>query len=364
MRHANVRGLLVMALLLGLCCTDIAWACTGVRLKSKDGAYVYGRTMEFGIDLKSNAIIIPRGFSLQGTAAQNRPGMAWKTKFAAVGLNAFGLDEIIDGTNEKGLAAGAFYMPGYADYQRTTAADDGRTLAPWEVVTWLLTRFATVDEARDALPEIRVAASAAPELNFTPPLHYVVHDAQGNSLVIEFLRGELSLVDNPVGVITNSPNFEWHLTNLRNYSSLRARNVAAASIDGLTIAPFGQGSGMFGMPGDFTPASRFVRAVALGANSLEGLTATDTVQQLLHVLDSFDIPRGTVEEVGQKTPTYEFTAWTSASDLKNHVFYYHTLNNRRVRRIELSQFDLDAKRIYHFRSPDVQDFEDLKPTGK
>ncbi len=338
-----------------------ASACTGVKLKARDGSLVYGRTMEFGIDMMSQPIVIPRGYALQGTAAGGKAGLAWQSKYAVVGLNGFHVDHIIDGNNEKGLAGGIFYMPGYAQYEITDAKDNARTLAPWEVITWALTNFATVDEVRSAIQSIRVAASPAPGLGLCPPCHYALHDNHGGSIVIEYLKGQLSVNDNPVGVITNSPEFSWHLTNLNNYATLRALNADSQNLGGLVIQPLSQGSGLFGLPGDFTSPARFVRAVALGHTALPGEDAVEAVEQLFHVLDSFDIPRGSVEGGDSNKPVYELTSWTSANDLQNHVFYFHTHDNRRVRRINLADQDLNAGQIVRFPAQSAQDFDDLRP---
>jgi len=324
---------------------------------------VYGRTLEFGMDLQSNPIIIPRRLAIQGTATEGKPGLAWTGKYAAVGLNALGINVIVDGVNEKGLAGGIFYMPGYAQYQDVAVADAARTLGPWEVVTWILTNFATVDEVRSALPQIRVATIVAPGLNSVLPLHFIVHDMNGQSLVIEYLKGQLNLYDNPVGVFTNSPEFSWHLTNLRNYVSLSALNAAPVKIDGVEFQPLGQGSGLYGLPGDYTPASRFVRAFALSHAALEGENGEQAVQQLFHVLDAFDIPLGSVEENADGKKAYEFTSWTSASDMKNRTFYFHTHDNRRVRRVELMKADLDADHVLTFPAKAGQDYDDLQPTA-
>ncbi len=236
MRSFVLRLVPVLGFVAALCCGDShSHACTGVKLKAKDGALVYGRTMEFGVDLLSTPIVIPRRYKMQGTAPEGKPGIAWEAKYAAVGMNALHIDQIIEGTNEKGLAGGVFYMPEYAQYEATTAADAPRTLAPWEVISWILTNFASVDEVRSALPGIRVAASPAPVMNFAPPAHYVVHDIQGRSLVIEYLQGKLHMYDNPTGVITNAPTFDWHLTNLNNYVSLKSLNPAPSNFDGVQL---------------------------------------------------------------------------------------------------------------------------------
>ena len=94
------------------------------------------------------------------------------------------------------------------------------------------------------------------------PLHHIVSDATGASIVMEYMDGQLSVTDNKVGAMTNSPGYDWHLLNLRNYANLTPQAARPREIDGVSLAPFGAGSGMLGLPGDFTPPSRFVRAVA------------------------------------------------------------------------------------------------------
>ena len=87
-------------------------------------------------------------------------------------------------------------------------------------------------------------------------------DASGKSIVIEYVGGKLNVFDDPLGVVTNSPSFDWHMANLRNYVNFSMTNVPPVKLGSVKLEPFGQGSGMLGLPGDFTPPSRFVRAVA------------------------------------------------------------------------------------------------------
>ncbi|HEV3136881.1 MAG TPA: choloylglycine hydrolase family protein [Pirellulales bacterium] len=341
------------------CATTSATACTGIRLQAKDGAIIYGRTLEFGTDLSSNLMIIPREIAFQGTTESGKPGLTWRTKYGAAGLNGLGQTALVDGVNEKGLASGIFLMPGYAKYQQVSAEEEARSLAPWELVTWILTNFATVDEVRKALPEIKVGSVKFDGALL--PLHYVVHDAAGNSLVVEYLDGALSVRDNPVGVITNSPDFDWHLKNLSNYVNLRADNAKPETIDGLKIGQFGQGSGLLGMPGDFTPPSRFVRAVILSHAVAAVETGEETVRQAFHVLDSFDIPSGAVRAANDELTAYELTQWTSATDTKNLVYYFHSYDNRRVRQLDLKKVDLNAGQVLVIPSRGQEDFDDLTP---
>src|SRR5690349_4981225 len=87
-----------------------AEACTGIRLTAADGTVVHARTLEFGIDLKSDILVVPRGFARTGTTPDGKPGLSWKTKYASVGMNGVGLPFLFDGLNEKGLAVGTFYF--------------------------------------------------------------------------------------------------------------------------------------------------------------------------------------------------------------------------------------------------------------
>src|SRR5690606_3605261 len=160
----------------------------------------------------------------------------------AVGMNAFGLPSLLDGMNEKGLAGGILYFPGYAHYAPWKDEYRSNTLAPWAVLTWPLTKFATVPEVTAALQDVRIADVKQANMGISRPVHYTLHDATGASLVIEPVNGELKVYDNPLGVMTNSPSLDWHLTNLRNYVNLRPENVDSLKINNYTVHAFGTGS--------------------------------------------------------------------------------------------------------------------------
>jgi choloylglycine hydrolase len=95
-----------------------------------------------------------------------------------------------------------------------------KTVAPQEYAAWLLTNFARVDEVRRGLPEVIIGNVVFPYWGITPPCRYVIHDADGKRIVIEVIKGKMNVHDNPLGVLTNSPTFNWHVTNLRNYINL------------------------------------------------------------------------------------------------------------------------------------------------
>lgn len=327
---------------------SVAGACTGIRLSAADGTVVHARTLEFAVDLESSVLVVPRGVARVATAPGGGRGMAWTTKYASVGANGAGVPYLFDGVNEQGLAVGLFYFPATAGYLPYAPADAGRTVAPWELRSFLLESFADVAEVRANIGSVVVPAVVFPAWGFVPPVHYVVHDASGQSIVIEYVAGVLHVHDDPLGVMTNAPAFDWHMTNLRNYVNFSLTNVPPVHLGPVTLEPFGQGSGMLGLPGDFTPPSRFVRAVAFSHSALPSQTGLEAVLRAFHILNNFDIPRGAAREREKDehgNVVADYTLWTSASDLKARRFYFRTHQNSAIRMVDLTAMNLDAPAI-------------------
>lgn len=334
-------------------------ACTGIRIKPKDGSVIYARTLEFATDLRSELVVIPRGMAFTGTAPGGKPGRTWSAKYGIAGANAFGQPGVVDGLNEKGLAVGLFYFPGYAGYQAVSEADRERAVAPHELPAFLLSTCSDVGEAVTALQTAKVGAVLLDQLGFAPPAHYAVHDRSGRCVVIEYVGGELKIHDNPLGVMTNSPTFDWHVTNLRNYVNLSVTNVPPVALLGEKISAFGQGSGMLGLPGNFTPPSRFVRAVAFSNAALPVPTAREGVLQAFHILNQFDIPKGAARGVEHGHEVADYTLWTSAADLTNGRYYMTTYQSRRIQMLDLKKVDLDARAIRTIPLPADEVIEDV-----
>lgn len=325
--------------------------CTGIRLSASDNSVIHARTMEFAVDVESNVIVSPRGFARKGTTLDGKAGLAWKTKYANVGANALGMPIVVDGLNEMGLAIGLFYFPGYAGYMAYDPAKADKTLAPWELGSWILDNCASVSQVRRAIGDVVVADVVLEQWKFVPPVHFVVHDVTGESIVIEYVGGKLNIHENPLGVMSNSPTFDWHMTNLNNYVNFSMTNAPAQEIGGVPLIAFGQGSGMLGLPGDFTPPSRFVRAAAFSHSVLPSKTGRDAVIQAFHILNQFDIPKGAArdhEKDEHGNVLADYTIWTSASDLKAKQFHFRTYENSQIRMVDLTKVDLDAKDLVTF----------------
>ena len=349
----NLKTRLLRACLaaLALCAFALqpALACTSLVITAADGSRVYGRTMEFAFPLESDAIVIPRKHAFTGTAANGQKGLAWTAKYAATGLNAYGIPVLIDGMNERGLAGGILYFPDFAKYADPAAVKAEQSLAPWEFLTWALTNFATVDEVKAALVGVTVVALNQPGANFIPPFHYTLHDASGGSIVVEPIDGKLIVHDNPFGVMTNAPPFPWHVQNLSNYVKLTRDDPPPLKIFGQTIKAVSTGAGMLGVPGDLTAPSRFVRAIAYASSVVPPPNAEETVRLTEHVMNNFDIPLGYQRGSAGPSAPMERTQWTTVSDLKNARFYFKTIDYQALRQIDLRTLDLDSVGIKTFK---------------
>ncbi|HTU25259.1 MAG TPA: choloylglycine hydrolase family protein [Pirellulales bacterium] len=355
-------------LLLAFCVAPFApspaQACTGITIRPKDGSIIFARTLEFAQDMQSNLIVVPRAQQYVGTAPSGKPGVRWKTKYGFVGTNAFAMPVTIDGLNEKGLSVGLFYFPGFAKYQEVKPADVGKALAPWELGAYLLGTCATVGEAVTAARGVLVGEAVQKDMGFVPPVHYIATDPAGKSVVLEFIDGQLKTYDNPLGVMSNSPGFDWHLTNLANYVSLSAENTSSVDLAGHEVKALGQGSGMLGLPGDFTPPSRFVRAVAFSKSALPVATAREGVLEAFHILNQFDIPPGSARATDHGREVADYTQWTVAADLTNRRYYFRTYTNSRIRMVDLKAVNLDAKQIKTISMQGEEQIEDVSGGGK
>ena len=335
MRH-KLASLLLAAFALASPYKEVN-ACTGITLSTTDNTKILARTIEWGgSDLNSQYVIVPRGYTQQSYVPGGTDGMRFTAQYGYVGLAVEQKEFIAEGLNEEGLAAGLFYFPGYGKYKEFDEAHPDRNIADLQVVPWILGSCKNVEEVKEAFRHVRVV-SLVPEAS---TVHWRFTDATGHQIVLEIIDGKCVFYENPLGVLTNSPDFNWQLTNLNNYVNLHPGNVAPQQLDSLTLRPFGAGSGLFGIPGDVTPPSRFVRAAFYQATAPQQATGLLSVLQSFQILNNFDIPIG-IEFGADETPTDipSATQWTASSDVTNRIIYFRTMYNSTIRSFDLKEID-------------------------
>jgi len=322
MKKYLALGLITLCLL-----QNAVFACSDFIIHAQDKSMVNGRSMEFPVDMKANIWFVPRGQQFT----------SWTNTYAFLGIDAFNIkDGYVDGLNEQGLSCSALAF-GKVDYQPA----EGKFVTWKDFPGWVLGNFANVTEVKNALLNINIADYYVKQIKGNMGMHVAVHDAGGQSIVIEIIDKKIKVYDNPLGIMTNRPEFDWHLTNLRNYINLDPNDIKEKKLNDLRLEPTGVGSGMLGLPGDWTPPSRFVRLAFAQANIIPPKNANAAVNAAEHLLNIVDIPKGVIKE--QPFPLlplahiYGYAQWVVIKDLTNRAIYYKTYENTAWKKVDLKQ---------------------------
>ncbi|MCP4834139.1 MAG: linear amide C-N hydrolase [Phycisphaera sp.] len=345
--------------------TRDAGACTCITLEAGNGAIVVGRTMEWAaFDVASQVAVIPRGCEFASRIEGEEFGVAWTTRHGVVGFDYLGKDKLVDGMNERGLVINGLYHPGYASYPPVDLSEITKTIDVADLPLYLLSMCSSTDEVARMIREVLVVAMPMEALGgIQPPFHFLVTDPEGKAIVIEFADRKVQVFDAPLGVLTNAPTYDWHMTNLRNYVGFSAAERPAVDVRGAAFAPLGHGSGAIGLPGDMTPPSRFVRAAAFSASARPTKTGEETMQESFRILDNFNVSAGAVTAgtaENRKLDLRSGTQWTVAYDLQDLTIRFHTMNNRRVRQIDLKDIDFAGGDCFRRHPMDMSPEEDIK----
>ena len=310
-----------------------AIACTGISLTAADGSYVQARTIEWAKGpLKSEYVIIPRGQRLRSYTPTGANGLEFTARYGVVGLAVVESEFIAEGINETGLSAGLFFFPDYGSYAPYDSRHNHTTLADLQVVQWLLTQCATINEVKEAVKRVHIVG-----LEKDSVVHWRIGEPSGRQVVMEIVDGKIHFFDNVVGVLTNAPGFEWQLANLNNYVNLHPGSATPHKMGDYTLNPIGGSSAMLGLPGDFTPPSRFVRAAFFRNSAPQRASGKETVLECFHLLNNFDVPIAIENPDEKSLPSA--TQWTAAIDLTARRVYYKTAYNNTIRCIDLKTID-------------------------
>lgn len=309
-------------------CTALSWT---------NGHHYFGRNLDYERSFGEQVAIMPRRFPLHF-----RNGEVLACHHAMIGMAHMAQDYPLyyEATNECGLSMAALNFPESAAYH--PQADGCSNVAPFELIPWLLSRCATLQEARQALAQLNIWQQDFSPVFPASPLHWLVSDRSGN-LVVESTADGLHIYENDVHVLTNEPPFPFQRTNLRQYLSLSRSIPADTCLPGKALTAFSRGMGAMGLPGDLSSASRFVRAAFTVGNSRG--PQQDSVSQFFHLLTSVEQVSGCVHLGGDE---YEMTLYSCCCDTDIGTYYYTTYHNRALTAVELHHEDLDGSRVVSY----------------
>lgn len=330
-------------------------ACTSVQLSAADGSSVVARTMDYNpLAMKFKVAFTPRGKKIQSTNPDGAPGLSYTTKYSSVGLPPIGsVTTPTDAMNEKGLTLAVQQLN--SAYYATSVPLEKKpaALSSFDVPLWLISQFATVEEVKANLGKVAIWTKEQ------PPIHLVLFDAAGKGIVIEWVKevtsgaSVMNVYDNKVGVVTNDPTFDWHLTNLRNYVQTTSASSHEKQFGALTVTVPNMGNGSFGVPGDMTPPSRFVRMAVQRSTVTTPANAAAALFRVSHIINTVDVALGTVKDTSAATSLDDVTIWTSLRDSKNGAYYVRTSDDMNFFKVDCTQL-WDLPKIKELSLDDLQ----------
>lgn len=328
-----------------------ATACTALMITDTKGNGYSGKTMEYASPLPFEMTYVPAGTKVSSIAPGKKPGFSFETMYPVLGVSAdpglgTSANMMVESANDQGLSLSTNELP---NSQSPTGAgsDAAKALSSTDLALYLLGNFKSVAEVKAALQggEVSVWLPEIPLVgNIVAPFHYILFDKTGVGIVIEFLDGKMNIHDNPVGVVTNAPDFPWHLKNLNNYAQLTNLDKNTGQFGQLKVAAPDSGNALANVPSSQISAGRFVKAAyytqfVRKADSPEGAVIT-----LAHIINNFDRPydlsidKGYSAEGGATgTVSSEVTLFTWMNDKVRNLYFLRTIDAMNFTKFEIEK---------------------------
>lgn len=293
--------------------------CTAIRLEGE--YHLFGRTLDVDREYGQEVCILPKNQRVEFChlpPIENHPailGMAVKFE---------GRPLFFDGVNENGLCVAALNFPLYAVYHNATK--EKINIASYEFITYILCNCNTVDDAENLLKCANITPESISEKLPLTPLHWIIADKKG-SITVESVAEGLKVYKNPVGVLTNSPEFSYQITRLSDYMTLSTNQPNNTIYPSAELKQYSGGMGGIGLPGDFSSTSRFVRATFVKNNIVREQEKKKSINQFFHILDAVSVPKGCVTN---EDGNLMHTAYSCCIDPSKPAYYFTTYDNREI----------------------------------
>lgn len=307
-------------------------------MKGKD--LYFGRNMDIDYNLGEKIVICPRNYHLNFYNSK-----ILKNHYGIMGMATVVNDYPLfaDAVNEKGLCIAGLNFPGNAYY--TNIEHTGKdNIAVHELIPWILGKCSTIIEVKKILSNINITSRPFNGSILPASLHWHIAD-KDNSIVLEIMKDGMHIYDNPVKVLTNNPPFEFHLTNLKQYTNLNVETQVNDWANFTNMKPFGKGFGSIGLPGDFSPASRFVKAAYILHNSEMSDDEEKSVSQFFHILDSVAVVDGIIEKSAGNNYC---TVYSSCINATRGIYYCKNYYNNQITAVKIFNEDLNSSGLTKF----------------
>ena len=311
--------------------------CTAITYHTKN--YYFGRNFDLEYSYHETVTITPR----------NYPFKFLKEKeiahhYALIGMayvnNNYPL--YYDAINEKGVGMAGLNFPDNAFYHVLSTTKNN--IASFEFIPWVLSQCANLEEVKKLLENLNIANLSFSKDLPASPLHWII-SYKDESLTVESVKEGLKIYDNPVGVLTNNPTFDYQMFNLNNYMNLSIEPPVNNFAPKINLEKYSRGMGALGLPGDLSSQSRFVKAVFTKMNSLSDDSEASSVSQFFHILTSVEQQRGCVHMGDNK---FEITIYSACCNLDKGIYYYLTYDNHQITAIDMYKENLDSDKLISY----------------
>ncbi|MBE6537639.1 MAG: choloylglycine hydrolase family protein [Ruminococcaceae bacterium] len=310
--------------------------CTAICYRRGDS--YFGRNLDFYCGYGERVVITPRNYEIN-----MRCEKPIKSHYAMIGMACVvdGFPLYYEATNEKGLSMVGLNFPENAVYHSFIA--EKVNVSPYELIYWILAQCTSVCEAKVLLEKVNLVNINFSEQLQLSPLHWMISDKK-HSIVAEPLIDGLKIYDNPFEILTNNPPFEYHYTNASHYMGLGIGYATSQFRESIPMKNYSLGFGALGLPGDYSSASRFIRALFVKENSVSENNEKSNVNQFFHILNAVAMPKGCV----QAADCFEYTQYSSCCNVDRGIYYYTTYDNLEITSINLYDVDLNQSKLYTY----------------
>ena len=311
--------------------------CTAISYVGKDS--YFGRNLDLERGYGECVTVMPRNYSFP---MRTLPDV--ESHYAMIGMAyvADGVPLYYEATNETGLSMAGLNFPDNAHYNEYCEGKDNVT--PFELIPYILGKCRDIDEAKELLGRINLVNISFSEELPLSPLHWIISDRYGG-ITVESVKEGLKVYDNPYGVLTNNPTFDYHLMNINNYMGLHEGFAENRISENKRMLNYSLGMGALGLPGDYSSASRFVRAVFVKEKSPCFESEKESVSHFFHMLSAVAMPKGCVMT---KSGEYEYTRYSCCCNADTGVYYYTTYDNSSITAVDMHKCKLEGREIYRF----------------
>ncbi len=329
---------------IGLFNLSSTFACSNVFITGNHCAVV-GRTMDFpfntggvvGYGLKGDKNV--SFLNMEAPSLQPK-ATVWVNQHNYLGETFLDSNVVIDGINDAGVYAGFLYLPDFTEYPVYNSHDKRTLLSATDTINYILGSASSVDEALKLIRQQQIVMSGAETkvdgksgIYIATPCHLTIRDRTGHSAVIEWVKGKTVIYDHAGPVLTNSPTYDWQVKNAQRYDY-----VTSFNIDAKYEGSYMNGTGFTGMPGDFSPPSRFARATQLIKHMPAPQNDQTAVRMALTALESIQVPIGASDSP---------SLWKTVIDLNKGTYYFYPMYSL------VPEYAVLGQKGVQIRSPDL-----------